>query len=78
MDTHNPDTPRFSAGAAAEGLSGLAEWINLTHALMQLKAGDAAIASSRRERLLALELVACDEGQLILTPRGRKAIGLRR
>jgi hypothetical protein len=58
-------------------MSGLAEWINLTHALMQLKAGDAVIAASRRDRLLALELVACDDGNLILTPRGRKAIGLR-
>jgi hypothetical protein len=77
MDTHSSDTSRFSAGAAAEGLSGLAEWINLTHALMQLEAGDTAIASSRRERLLALELVAFDHGKLILTPRGRKAIGLR-
>jgi hypothetical protein len=77
MDAHDTDTPRFSTGAAAEGLSGLAEWINLTHALLQLKAGDAAIASTRRERLLALELIACDEGKLILTPRGRKAIGLR-
>jgi hypothetical protein len=77
MGIHNSDSAHSPAGAAGEGMSGLAEWINLTHALMQLKAGDAAVAVTRRERLLALELVAFDDGELILTPRGRKAIGLR-
>jgi hypothetical protein len=77
MDRIPSESKHCAACAMPTDLSGLAEFINIAHALARLDAGDPVIASARRERLLALGLVSCEDGALALTWRGRKAIGLR-
>jgi hypothetical protein len=78
MDTQNFEHGHSAAGAGYFGISGLAEWINLTHSLMQLESGAAAIPPDHRERLLELGLISHEDGAFQLTAQGRKAIGLRR
>ena len=65
------------AARVREGMSPLADFINLTDALIRLDAGDPSAASSRIDRLLELNLVECERGALSLTSYGRRAIGLR-
>ena len=77
MDTLPSDSMPCAACAMPASLSGLAEFINIAHALARLDAGDSAIARDRSERLLALGFVSCEDGALALTWRGRRAIGLR-
>ena len=77
MTTQPYDSMPCAACATPPSLSGLAEFINIAHALAQLDAGDAEIAQARSERLLALGYVSREGGALSLTWRGRKAIGRR-